>query len=43
MGLTRLERWHRAKDLGECPPEEICALLTTREGVRALRLSIQDY
>jgi DNA polymerase delta, subunit 4 len=43
MGLTRLERWHRAKDLGECPPEEICEILNTREGVLDLRLSILDY
>ncbi|KAK0523460.1 hypothetical protein OC834_005894 [Tilletia horrida] len=33
MGLTRLERWHRAKDdFEENPPEAVRIILETREG-----------
>lgn len=30
--MTRLQRWKRAKDLGEDPPEEVYEILTTKEG-----------
>ncbi|SHO76829.1 Uncharacterized protein MSYG_1168 [Malassezia sympodialis ATCC 42132] len=42
MGLTRLERWHRAQEIGESPPEPVRDILETREGVLDLRLSILD-
>jgi len=42
MGLTRLERWHRAQEIGENPPEPVRDILETREGVLDLRLSILD-
>ncbi|WFD32249.1 hypothetical protein MSPP1_003293 [Malassezia sp. CBS 17886] len=42
MGLRRLERWERAKDIGEDPPEAIAEILRTREGVLDLRTSILD-
>lgn len=32
LGLTRLERWNRAKRLGEEPPVEVFEILNTREG-----------
>ncbi len=32
VGLTRLQRWHRAKALGEEPPEEVRAILETKQG-----------
>lgn len=32
LGMTRLQRWKRAKDLGEDPPEEVYEILTTKEG-----------
>ncbi|CAO1624579.1 unnamed protein product [Parajaminaea phylloscopi] len=32
LGMTRLERWNRAKNLGEDPPEEVYEILTTKEG-----------
>lgn len=40
--MTRLERWNRARDLGEVPPVEIAEILQTRQGVLDLRLSILD-
>lgn len=42
MGLTRLERWHRAQEIGENPPELVRDILETREGVLDQRLSILD-
>lgn len=42
MGLTRMERWQRARDIGDEPPEEIAEILETREGVLDLRLSVLD-
>jgi len=42
MGLTRMERWQRAKDIGDEPPEEIAEILETREGILDLRLSVLD-
>ncbi|WFD22312.1 hypothetical protein MEQU1_000980 [Malassezia equina] len=42
MGMTRLERWHRAQEIGENPPEPVRDILETREGVLALRLSVLD-
>ena len=33
MGLTRLERWERAKDIGNDPPNEVREILLSREGV----------
>lgn len=34
MGMSRLERWQRAKDLDLNPPQEIHDILTTRQGVK---------
>ncbi|SNX81860.1 related to DNA polymerase delta subunit 4 [Melanopsichium pennsylvanicum] len=33
MGMSRLERWQRAKDLDLDPPQEIHDILTTKQGV----------
>ncbi|PKI83349.1 hypothetical protein MVES1_002506 [Malassezia vespertilionis] len=41
-GLTRLERWKRAEELGEEPPSELAVILNTRQGVLDLRYSIVD-
>lgn len=41
-GMTRLERWQRAHDIGEEPPVELREILQTREGILDLRLSILD-
>lgn len=30
--MTRLQRWQRAKDLGEDPPLEVYEILNTKEG-----------
>lgn len=32
LGLTRLERWTRAKELGEEPPVEVYEILNTKDG-----------
>ncbi|EPQ26245.1 uncharacterized protein PFL1_06180 [Pseudozyma flocculosa PF-1] len=32
IGLTRLERWERAEELGEHPPREVYDILTTKQG-----------
>lgn len=32
IGLTRLERWHRAQRLGLSPPPEVLSLLETGPG-----------
>jgi len=32
IGLTRLERWHRAQRLGLAPPPEVLSLLETGPG-----------
>lgn len=32
LGMTRLERWNRAKNLGEDPPLEVYEILTTKQG-----------
>ena len=42
MGLTRLERWDRAKALGHDPPDEIRHILCTRQGVLDWQNSILD-
>lgn len=42
MGLTRLERWDRAKALGHDPPDEIRDILSTRQGVLDWQYSILD-
>lgn len=34
MGMSRLERWQRAKDLDLDPPQEIHDILTTKQGVK---------
>ncbi|SPO21119.1 related to DNA polymerase delta subunit 4 [Ustilago trichophora] len=34
MGMSRLERWQRAKDLDLDPPQEIHDILITKEGVK---------
>lgn len=34
MGMSRLERWQRAKDLDLDPPQEIHDILTTKQGVQ---------
>ncbi|KAJ1030158.1 hypothetical protein NDA16_001070 [Ustilago loliicola] len=34
MGMSRLERWQRAKDLDLDPPQEIHEILTTKQGVK---------
>lgn len=34
MGMTRLERWQRAKDLDLDPPQEVHDILSTKQGVR---------
>lgn len=33
MGMSRLERWQRAKDLDLDPPQEVYDILTTKQGV----------
>ncbi|PWN52455.1 hypothetical protein IE53DRAFT_385101 [Violaceomyces palustris] len=33
IGMTRLERWERAHELGENPPREIYEILTTKQGI----------
>ncbi|PWN39878.1 hypothetical protein IE81DRAFT_326097 [Ceraceosorus guamensis] len=33
LGMTRLQRWQRAHNLGDEPPEEIRHMLSTKEGV----------
>jgi len=33
VGVSRLERWERAKDMGLDPPQEIYDILTSREGL----------
>lgn len=42
MGMTRLERWQRAKDIGEDPPDEVREILLSREGVLDYQHSILD-
>lgn len=42
MGLSRMERWQRAKDMGEEPPQEIAEILNTREGILDYRTSVLD-
>lgn len=32
LGMSRLERWQRAKNLGEDPPDEVLDILMTKEG-----------
>lgn len=32
LGLTRLERWERARNLGDDPPHEIREILQTKQG-----------
>ncbi|CBQ67938.1 related to DNA polymerase delta subunit 4 [Sporisorium reilianum SRZ2] len=34
MGMSRLERWQRAKELDLDPPQEIHDILTTKQGAR---------
>ena len=34
IGMTRMERWERAHNLGLCPPEDIRTLLTTKDIIR---------
>ncbi|KDN52440.1 hypothetical protein K437DRAFT_254216 [Tilletiaria anomala UBC 951] len=36
IGMTRLQRWHRAKALGDDPPEEVRAILETKQGMLEL-------
>lgn len=38
--MTRLERWQRAKSLGDEPPEEVRKILETRQGVLDLKHSV---
>lgn len=33
LGLTRLERWERARNLGDEPPHEIAEILRTKQGM----------
>ncbi|PWZ01469.1 hypothetical protein BCV70DRAFT_210682 [Testicularia cyperi] len=40
MGLSRLERWHRAHDLELNPPQEIFDILNTRQGVQTYATNI---
>lgn len=42
MGLTRLERWERAKDIGNDPPNEVREILLSREGMLDWSSSILD-
>ena len=42
MGLTRLERWERANDIGNDPPNEVREILLSREGVLDWSSSILD-
>ncbi|KOS15600.1 dna polymerase delta subunit 4 [Malassezia pachydermatis] len=42
MGMTRLERWQRAKDIGEDPPDELREILLTREGILDFQYSVLD-
>ena len=41
-GMTRLERWERAHDIGEEPPVEIAEILNTRQGILDFRWSILE-
>ena len=41
-GMTRLERWERARDIGADPPDEIADILNTRQGILDLRWSILE-
>lgn len=38
--MTRLERWHRAKALGDEPPEEVRHILETKQGREEFALPI---
>lgn len=40
--MTRLERWERARDIGEEPPAEIADILKTRQGILDFRWSILE-
>ena len=39
LGLTRLERWTRAQNLGDEPPLEIKCILETKQGRLNMRES----
>lgn len=41
-GMTRLERWERAREIGEEPPAEIAEILNTRQGILDFRWSILE-
>ncbi|SAM68135.1 related to DNA polymerase delta subunit 4 [Ustilago bromivora] len=40
MGMSRLERWQRAKHLDLDPPQEIHEILTTKQGVKEHKESV---
>lgn len=41
-GMTRLERWERARDIGADPPAEIAEILNTKQGILDFRWSILE-
>lgn len=40
MGMSRLERWQRAKQLDLDPPQEIHDILTTKQGVKEYKENV---